>query len=84
MNSFFDHYNIDLVKVISIVHDMPLKVIHGEVENIEFRMNNLRAAIFKMLCLEKIREGEAANKNDTSTTKLREKAFSVKTKLNLF
>ena len=84
MSSFFDHHNIDPVKVISIVNDISLKIIHGDGEKIKFGMSTLRVAIFKLLYLEKISKEEATNKNDTSTTRLLEKAISVEDKIESF
>ena len=84
MSSIFDHYNIDLVKVSGIVHGISLQIIAGDVGKFRFVMSSLRAAIFKMLCLENLCKVEATNKNDKSIIRLRGKEIGDEDKMESF
>ena len=70
MSLFFDHYNIDPVKVSGFEHAISLKIIPGDAEKFKFDVSSLRAAFLKMLCLGILYKEEEANKNDQSTIRL--------------
>ena len=67
-----------------IVDDISLKIIAGDVGKLRFVMSTLRAAIFKMLCLEKLCKEEATNKNDKSIIRLRGEEIGDEDKIESF